>query len=119
MPHGYTIGKNLGIFVLENKDVDRHHYLCLYILGALGTLISQQVVLLEQGVDTPECPSAFLDQCVLRVSGLCALLCYCGFRNRGAIVRTQPALHCDPRHWSRYAWAGAQENGTVDSGKQA
>ena len=61
LPKDYVIVRNLGIDVLEIKDVADEPYLCLNILD-LGTTF-QQVVLLRQGHGSPssrECLDSFV-----------------------------------------------------------
>ena len=61
LPKDYVLGRNLGIDVLEIKDVADEPYLCLNILD-LGTTF-KQVVLLRQGHGSPssrECLDSFV-----------------------------------------------------------
>ena len=62
LPKDYVFGRNLGIDVVEVKDVVDEPYLCLMNILDLGTTF-QQVVLLRQGHGSPssrECLDSFV-----------------------------------------------------------
>ena len=80
---------NLGIHVLEIKDVTDEPYLCLNILD-LGTTF-QQVVLLRQGHDSPssrECLDSFVSLWDGWAGWPQTLSCDRGVHNRGVFART-------------------------------
>ena len=78
LPKDYVFGRNLGIDVLEVKDVAGEPYLCLNILD-FGTTF-QQVVLLRQGHGSPS-SREFLGWPQ-------TLSCDRGVHNRGVFART-------------------------------
>ena len=85
----YFFGRNLGIDVLEIKDVADEPYLCLNILD-LGTTF-QQVVLLRQGHGSPssrECLDSFVSLWVGWAGWPQTLSCDRGVHNRGVFART-------------------------------
>ena len=89
LPKDYVFGRNLGIDVLEVKDVADEPYLCLNILD-LGTTF-QQVVLLRQGHGSPssrECLDSFVSLWVGWAGWPQTLSCDRGVHNRGVFART-------------------------------
>ena len=89
LPKDYVFGRNLGIDVLEIKDVADERYLCLNILE-LGTTF-QQVVLLGQGHGSPssrECLDSFVSLWVGWAGWPQTLSCDRGVHNRGVFART-------------------------------
>ena len=89
LPKDYVFGRNLGIDVLEVKDVVDEPYLCLNILD-LGTTF-QQVVLLRQGHGSPssrECLDSFVSLWVGWAGWPQTLSCDRGVHNRGVFART-------------------------------
>ena len=89
LPKDYVFGRNLGIDVLEVKDVADEPYLCLNILD-LGTTF-QQVVLLRQGLGSPssrECLDSFVSLWVGWAGWPQTLSCDRGVHNRGVFART-------------------------------
>ena len=86
LPKDYVFGRNLGIDVLEVKDVVDEPYLCLN----LGTTF-QQVVLLRQGHGSPssrECLNSFVSLWVGWAGWPQTLSCDRGVHNRGVFART-------------------------------
>ena len=98
LPKEYVFGRNLGIDVLEIKDVVDEPYLCLNILD-LGTTF-QQVVLLRQGHGSPssrECLDSFVSLWVGWAGWPQTLSCDRGVHNRGVFCTyTCPAWSPDP-----------------------
>ena len=89
LPKDFVFGRNLGIDVLEIKDVADEPYLCLNILD-LGTTF-QQVVLLRQGQGSPssrECLDSFVSLWVGWAGWPQTLSCDRGVHNRGVFTRT-------------------------------
>ena len=89
LPKDYVFGRNLGIDVLEVKDIVDEPYLCLNILD-LGTTF-QQVVLLRQGHGSPssrECLDSFVSLWVGWAGWPQTLSCDRGVHNRGFFART-------------------------------
>ena len=89
LPNDYVFGRNLGIDVLEVKDVAGEPYLSLNILD-LGTTF-QQVVLLRQGHDSPssrECLDNFVSLWVGWAGWPQTLSCDRGVDNCGVFART-------------------------------
>ena len=89
LPKDYIFGRNLGIDVLEIKDVADEPYLCLNILD-LGTTF-QQVVLLRQGHGSPsgrECLDSLVSLWVGWAGWPQTLSCDLGVHNRGVFART-------------------------------
>ena len=89
LPKDYVFGRNLGIDVLEVKDVVDEPYLCLNILD-LGTTF-QQVVLLRQGHGSPssrECLDSFVSLWVGWAGWPQTLSCNRGVHNGGVFART-------------------------------
>ena len=85
----YVFGRNLGIDVLEVKDVVGEPYLCLNILD-LGTTC-QEVALLRQGHGSPssrECLDSFVSLWVGWAGWPQTLSCDRGAQNRGVFART-------------------------------
>ena len=103
LPKYYVFGRNLGIDVLEVKDVVDEPYLCLNILD-LGTTF-QQVVLLRQGHGSPssrECLDSFVSLWVGWAGWPQTLSCDRGVHNRGVFCTyTCPTRSPDPsgREW--------------------
>ena len=88
-PKDYVFGRNLGIDVLEVKDIADETYLCLNILD-LGTTF-QQVVLMRQGHGSPssrECLDSFVSLWVGWAGWPQTLSCDRGVHNRGVFART-------------------------------
>ena len=88
LPKDYVFGRNLGIDVLEVKDIAGEPYLCFNILD-LGTTI-QQVVLLRQGHGSPssrECLDSFVSLWVGWADWPQTLSCDRGVHNRGVFAR--------------------------------
>ena len=88
LPKDYVFGRNLGIDVLEIKDVADEPYLCLNILD-LGTTF-QQVVLLRQGHGSPssrECLDSFVSLWVGWAGWPQTLSCDRGVHNRGVFAQ--------------------------------
>ena len=84
LPKDYVFGRNLGIDVLEIKDVADEPYLCLNILD-LGTTF-QQEVLLRQGhgsQSSRECLDSFVSLWVGWAGCPQTLSCDRGVHNRG------------------------------------
>ena len=89
LPKDNVFGQNLGINVLEIKDVADEPYLCLNILD-LGTTF-QQVVLLRQRHGSPssrECLDSFVSLWVGWAGWPQTLSCDRGVHNRGVFART-------------------------------
>ena len=89
LPKHYVFGRNLGIDVLEVKDIADETYLCLNILD-LGTTF-QQVVLMRQGHGSPssrECLDSFVSLWVGWAGWPQTLSCDRGVHNRGVFART-------------------------------
>ena len=89
LPKDYAFGRNLGIDVLEVKDIADEPYLCLNILD-LGTSF-QQVVLLRQGHGSPssrECFDSFVSLWVGWAGWPQTLSCDRGVHNCGVFART-------------------------------
>ena len=89
LPKDNVFSRNLGIDVLEIKDVVDEPYLCLNILD-LGTTF-QQVVLLRQGHGSPssrECLDSFVSLWVGWAGWPQTLSCDRGVHNRGVFART-------------------------------
>ena len=89
LPKDYVFGRNLGVDVLEFKDIADEPYLCLNILD-LGTTF-QQEVLLRQGHGSPssrECLDSFVSLWVGWAGWPQTLSCDRGVHNRGDFART-------------------------------
>ena len=89
LPKDYIFHRNLGIDVLEVKDIADEPCLCLNIL-VVGTTF-QQVVLLRQGHSSPssrECLDSFVSLWVGWAGWPQTLSCDRGVHNRGVFVRT-------------------------------
>ena len=89
LPKDYVFGRNLGIDVLEVKDIADEPYLCLNILD-LGTTF-QQVVLLRQGHGSPsgrECLDSFVSLWFGWAGWPQTLSCDRGVHNRNVFART-------------------------------
>ena len=90
LPKDYVVGRNLGIDVLEVKDIADEPYLCLNILD-VGTTF-QQVVLLRQGHGSPssrECLDSFVSLWVGWAGWPQTLSCDRGVHKRCVFARAQ------------------------------
>ena len=89
LPKDYVFGRNLGIDVLEVKDIADEPYFCVNILD-LGTTF-QQVVLLRQGHGSPssrECLDSFVSLWVGWAGWPQTLSCGRSVHNRGVFAHT-------------------------------
>ena len=89
LPKDYVFGRNLGVDVLEVKDIADEPYLCLNILD-FGTTF-QQVVLLRQGHGSPssrECLDSFVSLWVGWAGWPQTLSCGRSEHNHGVFAHT-------------------------------